>query len=157
MASKRRRQYVSFSVFGSPRCISSGLLPNASGLDPDRFGVVVGSGIGGLAMMEQEARVLAEKGPRRVSPFLIPAMIAVSAPCLTGIRSSCLSEVRGSQRTGAALFSVFPEIVLTLLGIEVKYIRSLVSAHVWTYVDRFLVFAIVVQQAFRKGDLHRAN
>jgi 3-oxoacyl-[acyl-carrier-protein] synthase II len=42
----------------------------------DRVGVIVGSGIGGLATLEQQATVLAEKGPRRVSPFLIPMMIA---------------------------------------------------------------------------------
>jgi 3-oxoacyl-[acyl-carrier-protein] synthase II len=42
----------------------------------DRIGVIVGSGIGGLATLEQQAAVLAEKGPKRVSPFLIPMMIA---------------------------------------------------------------------------------
>ena len=42
----------------------------------DRIGVIVGSGIGGLATLEQQAQVLAERGPRRVSPFLIPMMIA---------------------------------------------------------------------------------
>jgi len=42
----------------------------------DRIGVIVGSGIGGLATLEQQAQVLAERGPKRVSPFLIPMMIA---------------------------------------------------------------------------------
>jgi 3-oxoacyl-[acyl-carrier-protein] synthase II len=42
----------------------------------DRVGVIVGSGIGGLATLEQQATVLAEKGPKRISPFLIPMMIA---------------------------------------------------------------------------------
>lgn len=39
-------------------------------------GVIVGSGIGGLATLEQQMTVLAERGPKRVSPFLIPMMIA---------------------------------------------------------------------------------
>lgn len=43
----------------------------------ERFGVVIGSGIGGLGFMEQQNRVLLNSGPRRVSPYLIPAMIAV--------------------------------------------------------------------------------
>ncbi len=42
----------------------------------ERVGVIVGSGIGGLFTLEKEHQILLEKGPRRVSPFLIPMMIA---------------------------------------------------------------------------------
>lgn len=45
-------------------------------LDKDEIGVLVGSGIGGIQTVEQQLKVLAEKGPRRVSPFLVPALIA---------------------------------------------------------------------------------
>ena len=41
----------------------------------ERVGVVVGSGIGGLQTMEDQAKVFREKGPRRISPFLVPMMI----------------------------------------------------------------------------------
>ena len=41
----------------------------------DRVGVYIGSGIGGLPIMESVHRTLRDKGPRRVSPFFIPAMI----------------------------------------------------------------------------------
>ena len=40
-----------------------------------RVGVIVGSGIGGLGTMEEQHQVLSEKGPARVSPFLVPMMI----------------------------------------------------------------------------------
>lgn len=43
--------------------------------DPDRIGVLVGSGIGGFETFEEQHRVLLEKGPGRISPFLIPKMI----------------------------------------------------------------------------------
>ncbi|MDH5173769.1 MAG: beta-ketoacyl-[acyl-carrier-protein] synthase II, partial [Elusimicrobiota bacterium] len=43
--------------------------------DPFRVGVIVGSGIGGLSTVAHEHRVLLEKGPRRVSPFMIPMLI----------------------------------------------------------------------------------
>jgi len=43
--------------------------------DPFRVGVIVGSGIGGIATVAQEHRILLEKGPRRVSPFMIPMLI----------------------------------------------------------------------------------
>lgn len=42
----------------------------------DRIGVVLGSGIGGIETLEDQARVLAEKGPGRVSPTFVPMMIA---------------------------------------------------------------------------------
>ncbi len=43
--------------------------------DPDRIGVYIGSGIGGMGLLEQTHRELLERGPRRVSPFFIPGMI----------------------------------------------------------------------------------
>lgn len=46
----------------------------------ERCGVIVGSGIGGLATIEAEHKVLTEKGMRRVSPFLIPMLIPNIAP-----------------------------------------------------------------------------
>jgi 3-oxoacyl-[acyl-carrier-protein] synthase II len=42
----------------------------------ERVGVLVGSGIGGLQSLEDQIRILVEKGPSRVSPFVIPLMIA---------------------------------------------------------------------------------
>lgn len=53
-------------------------IDSKAGLDMHRFGVIIGSGIGGLGFMEQQDRVLFTSGPRRVSPYVIPAMIAVS-------------------------------------------------------------------------------
>jgi len=59
-------------------------------LDKNEVGVMVGSGIGGIQTIEEQLKVLAEKGPRRVSPFLVPALIANMASgyisMLLGIR-----------------------------------------------------------------------
>ena len=41
----------------------------------ERIGVIVGSGIGGLPMIEETKEVLTERGPRRISPFFVPASI----------------------------------------------------------------------------------
>ncbi|MCU6433652.1 beta-ketoacyl-ACP synthase II [Undibacterium sp. Jales W-56] len=41
----------------------------------DRIGVIVGSGIGGLPLIEETKEVLIERGPRRISPFFVPASI----------------------------------------------------------------------------------
>jgi len=44
-------------------------------IDPDRFGVIAGTGIGGLETMSANFKVLFEQGPRRVSPFFIPRLM----------------------------------------------------------------------------------
>jgi 3-oxoacyl-[acyl-carrier-protein] synthase II len=51
-----------------------------SKLDATRIGVITGTGIGGLDVIEEEHKVLVEKGPRRVSPFLIPMIITNMLP-----------------------------------------------------------------------------
>ncbi len=44
--------------------------------DPERFGCVIGSGIGGLKTTEDQHSVLLERGPSRISPFMIPMLIS---------------------------------------------------------------------------------
>ncbi len=43
--------------------------------DPERVGVAVGSGIGGLATIEKQHKILLKRGPKRISPFFIPGII----------------------------------------------------------------------------------
>lgn len=54
--------------------------------DPDRVGVFIGSGIGGFEVIEREHKVLLEHGPRRISPFFIPATIINLASGYVSIR-----------------------------------------------------------------------
>jgi len=63
-----------FRVPKDARRSDSGL--DVSTIDPRRFGVMVGSGIGGLATLEHEHEIYLKKGPKRVSPFTIPMMIS---------------------------------------------------------------------------------
>jgi 3-oxoacyl-[acyl-carrier-protein] synthase II len=53
----------------------------------DRVGIVVGSGIGGIMTLLENVETLRERGPERVSPFLIPMMISDSAAGLLAIRT----------------------------------------------------------------------
>ena len=55
-------------------------------LDPERFGVVFGSGIGGIATFEEQHRKLIESGPGRVSPFFVPMFIPDISAGLISIR-----------------------------------------------------------------------
>jgi 3-oxoacyl-[acyl-carrier-protein] synthase II len=52
----------------------------------DRIGVVIGSGIGGITTLLEQAEVMRERGPDRISPFLIPMMISDGAAGMVAIR-----------------------------------------------------------------------
>ena len=47
--------------------------------DPNTVGSMIGTGVGGLGTLENQVKVLLDKGPRRVSPFLVPMMMANAA------------------------------------------------------------------------------
>ncbi|SOV12672.1 3-oxoacyl-acyl-carrier protein synthase I/II [Plasmodium sp. gorilla clade G2] len=49
---------------------------NLEKLDKDKTGTIIGSGIGGLSFLEKEMKTMYEKGHKRITPYLIPAMIA---------------------------------------------------------------------------------
>ncbi|MDI6641644.1 MAG: beta-ketoacyl-ACP synthase II [Elusimicrobiota bacterium] len=76
---RRMDKFTQFGVVAAKQAIEdSGL--DLSKEDLSRIGVIVGSGIGGIGTMETEHRVLVEKGPRRVSPFVIPMEIIDMLP-----------------------------------------------------------------------------
>ncbi|MBM3872962.1 MAG: beta-ketoacyl-ACP synthase II [Verrucomicrobia bacterium] len=71
---RRNDRYTHFGFVAAKQAYAdSGLTPER--VDPDRIGVVIGSGIGGMATFETQHKRLMEGGPRKVSPFTIPALI----------------------------------------------------------------------------------
>lgn len=54
--------------------------------DPDRSGVLIATGVGGLATLEEQVVVHHESGPRRVSPFLVPMMMANAGAAAVSMR-----------------------------------------------------------------------
>ena len=64
-------------------------------VDPYRAGVHIGSGIGGIGVLEDNAKTLAEKGAKRVSPFLVPYMI----PNMAAGQISIHFNLRGPNST----------------------------------------------------------
>ncbi|MCW3100500.1 MAG: 3-oxoacyl-[acyl-carrier-protein] synthase, partial [Chthonomonadaceae bacterium] len=72
---RRMDRFVQFAVAAAQMALEdSGLKVDND--NRDRIGVQIGSGIGGLTTLEENHRILLEKGPGRVSPFLVPGMIA---------------------------------------------------------------------------------
>lgn len=72
---RRMDRYVQFAMAAAKMAIKDSGLEITEEL-AERTGVYIGSGIGGLGTWEEQHQVLLEKGPRRVSPFFIPMMIA---------------------------------------------------------------------------------
>ena len=76
---KKMDLFSQYAVCSSAQAVrDSGI--NFENEDPERVGVIVGSGIGGMLTFETQHNILVEKGPRRVSPFFIPMLIPDIAP-----------------------------------------------------------------------------
>ncbi len=72
---KRTDRFVHFAMAAARLAVADAKLDCAS-LNPWTFGVMVGSGIGGLESVQEQTLRLQERGPRKVSPFMIPSLIA---------------------------------------------------------------------------------
>lgn len=73
---RKMDRFVQFAVTTSLAALKDAGLTIGENADPERVGVYVGSGIGGLMTWEEQHSILLSKGPKRVSPFFIPMMIA---------------------------------------------------------------------------------
>lgn len=83
---RRNDRYTHFAVAASKLAMQDGGLEIGTP-DPERFGVLVGSGIGGMQTIQEQSFRLFEKGPRKVSPFMIPSLIANIASGVVGIET----------------------------------------------------------------------
>jgi 3-oxoacyl-[acyl-carrier-protein] synthase II len=84
---KRFDRVSHFALAASAQALAdAGLGEGLGGIDPERFGVVFGSGIGGIATFEEQHRKLIESGPGRVSPFFVPMFIPDISAGLISIR-----------------------------------------------------------------------
>ncbi|MGF1542624.1 MAG: beta-ketoacyl-ACP synthase II [Pleurocapsa sp.] len=83
---KRMDRFAQFAVAASKQALADAQFV-IDDLNADRVGVLIGTGVGGLKVMEDQNEILLTKGPRRVSPFTIPMMIANMAAGLTAIHT----------------------------------------------------------------------
>ncbi|MCS1351362.1 beta-ketoacyl-ACP synthase II [Mechercharimyces sp. CAU 1602] len=94
---RRMDRFVQFAVASSQLALADAGV-KMDEVDPYRVGVYIGSGIGGLGTLEDQHKTLLERGPRRVSPFFIPMMIA-------NIASGQVSILTGAKGPNSAPIS----------------------------------------------------
>ncbi|HLY35289.1 MAG TPA: beta-ketoacyl-ACP synthase II [Candidatus Limnocylindria bacterium] len=89
---RRHDRNTHFAVAASGEALRhAGLLGDGDRLDPseadgDRFGMVIGTGIGGIGLISDGIKTLLERGPDRISPFLLSNMIPDAASGMVGIQ-----------------------------------------------------------------------
>jgi 3-oxoacyl-[acyl-carrier-protein] synthase II len=85
---KKSDTFIHFAVAAARIAVDDAKLDTAAE-DGDRFGVIIGSGIGGLPLIEEMHSKLLERGPSRISPFFIPGLIVNLASGQISIRFGC--------------------------------------------------------------------
>ena len=91
---RRSDRFSQFAIAAADEALSDA---GPLGIDPARIGVLIGTGIGGLATLEEQIIIRHEKGERRVSPFLVPMMMgnaaAASVSMRHGLQGPCETTV----------------------------------------------------------------
>lgn len=83
---RRSDIFCQFALAASIQAMKQSGLVSGENIDPERFGVYIGSGIGGIDTFIQQTKVMLEEGSERVSPLFIPMMIANIAGGNTAIK-----------------------------------------------------------------------
>ncbi|MGI0487549.1 beta-ketoacyl-ACP synthase II [Pantanalinema rosaneae CENA516] len=83
---KRMDRFAQFAVAASKQALADAQLV-INDLNAEQVGVLIGTGIGGLKVLEDQQEIYLTKGPDRCSPFMIPMMIANMAAGLTAIHT----------------------------------------------------------------------
>jgi 3-oxoacyl-[acyl-carrier-protein] synthase II len=83
---KRMDRFSQFAVATSKQALADAQL-EINDLNAEQIGVMIGTGIGGLKVMEDQQEVYLNRGPGRCSPFMVPMMIANMAAGLTAIQT----------------------------------------------------------------------
>ncbi len=72
---RRTDPFIQFGLIASKECLEDSKI-DLENIDLDRFGVSIGSGIGGLGTIEDNKTILSERGPKKISPFFVPGAIS---------------------------------------------------------------------------------
>ena len=72
---RRTDPFIQYGLIASNECLDDSEI-DLENIDLNRFGVSIGSGIGGLGTIEENKTLLSERGPKKISPFFVPGAIS---------------------------------------------------------------------------------
>jgi 3-oxoacyl-[acyl-carrier-protein] synthase II len=94
LEAKRMDPFTAYAVYAADRAMAdAGIAKDDPKVDRDRFGCILGSGIGGIGELEDQQTVLLQRGADRVNPFLVPKMMSNAMSGQVAIRH----DLRGTN------------------------------------------------------------
>jgi len=132
---KRMDRYCHFSIASATQAMENSGLEEK--INPDKLGVITGTGIGGIRTFEQQMEIFLKRGPRRISPFFIPMMISniaagriaikYNARCINfNVTSACASSANAIGESYRAIKYGAAEAVIAV-GSEAAVTRFTLS------------------------------
>lgn len=110
-AARRNDRFAQFALAAAYKAVLDSGIQSGVNIEPERFGVYIGSGIGGLHTLEKEHTKLMEEGSARVSPLFIPMMISNIAAGTVAIahnaQGPCLPTVTACATSSHAIGEAF--------------------------------------------------
>lgn len=120
---RRNDPFTHYAVYVAVQAVAHAGL-DMDKVDPERVGVIWGSGIGGIQTHEEQHAILMEKGPSRISPFYVPMMICDMAPGMISMKlgakgpnyatvSACASSAHAIGEAARAIQYGEAEVMIT--------------------------------------------
>ena len=116
--------YSQYALAAAHQAVTESGLVSGENIEPERFGVYVGSGIGGMNTFVKETEVLLNEGAHRISPFFVPMMIAniasgniaikydAEGPCLP-IVTACATGTHSAGEAFRAIKAGYADAIIT--------------------------------------------
>jgi len=155
---KEVRRYDNFAIY-SLAAADMAMADAALTISPEiaeRVGVIIGSAIGGLATLEQEIKTLYKSGPRRISPFAVPAILANLASGHVSIRFGAKGPINCAVTACAAGTSAIGDAYKTIAH---GYADAMITGGVEAAITPLAVggFAAMRTLSTRNDDPQRAS
>jgi 3-oxoacyl-[acyl-carrier-protein] synthase II len=155
---KEVRRYDNFAIYALAAA-DMAMADAALTISPEiaeRVGVIIGSAIGGLATLEQEIKTLYKSGPRRISPFAVPAILANLASGHVSIRFGAKGPINCAVTACAAGTSAIGDAYKTIAH---GYADAMITGGVEAAITPLAVggFAAMRTLSTRNDDPQRAS
>lgn len=155
MEARKLDRCCQFGIIASEEAIQDANL-DLEKVDRNRVGCILGTGIGGVSTLEEQKTILIERGPSRVSPFMVPKMMANALAGVISIKHGLMGP---SYTTASACASAATALTMALESIRRGETDIVISggAEATITVLTLAGFSSMKALSFRNDDPHRAS